>query len=207
MSVTDWKFPQLVTNEGTSYPWVNKDYVKADDSNYSSCNVPDATKGSDTLLVQNFGFTYSDIPSDATIDGIELQDAIYCSGTTGFDGLVGIFLENNVRLDKASAVNYLTSREVRTYGGATDKWMGPVTPTPQNICVSTFGFRYRGTGSGNLTFYIDYFKVRIYFSGGTTTSVKDGNIRILTPDGLMKTQAVNVLTDAGWKKTNQFLFC
>lgn len=75
MAVTDWKFPGTAANvnNGGYYPWSNVDNIKADDSNTAICctNGTADKNPTDYLTATNFGFTSSDIPTGATINGIE----------------------------------------------------------------------------------------------------------------------------------------
>jgi hypothetical protein len=77
--VTDWKFPGTVignrTVAGGSVNWVNPDNVKADDGNEATVALGAAISFSNGLAATNFDF--SEIPNNATIDGIEIRVGDY----------------------------------------------------------------------------------------------------------------------------------
>ena len=64
MAVTDYKYAGTAANvDRGSDAWSNPDYAKADDTNYSTVDYSYKNTYSDWLLLTNFGFTSSDIPS------------------------------------------------------------------------------------------------------------------------------------------------
>ena len=75
MAVTDYKFPGTAANvnNGGYFQWSNVDNIKADDSDSAlTCTNGTADKNpTDYLTATNFGFTSTDIPTGATINGIE----------------------------------------------------------------------------------------------------------------------------------------
>jgi YD repeat-containing protein len=74
LSVTAWKSPgscASVDRDGGNR-WNNPSYAQVSDNNGAAC-YPDVNEPSDWLQCSNFGFTTSDIPSGATIVGIEVQ--------------------------------------------------------------------------------------------------------------------------------------
>ena len=129
----------------------------------------------DTLRATNFGFSSSDIPSDATINGIEIVVCKYGQNSSlteyqlylrAASGQVG----NNLKSDAAYPTGSPTET---TYGGATN--MCGTTLTQANIVESTFGFDYVGLGSSSSIYnmYVDYIKIRVYYtaSGGSTSLI------------------------------------
>lgn len=179
MSVTDWKFPgtagsALVDNSGA---WTNYDYAKADDTSYAS-DAPGASKSSLVFLsVFNFGFSSSDIPSGATINGIEFIINRYANNANMIeDCLLRTILgtSGNDRTQKGdnlpSATKWPTSLTDATYGGATSLFN--TTWTQSNILDSSFGIllelKCAATAS---TGYVDYIKIRVYYTAGGGASV------------------------------------
>lgn len=173
MSVTEWKFPGTAANLNPNSPnaattWSDVDYIKADDTSYAYC--VEVAKGSTYMLMaSNFGFTSSDIPVDARIDGMEVvvcrhagtaskaadRDFYYYRGGTDTRLCCG----NNMM----SATKWPTSPTEATYGGATNKWGG--NPTQSIITSSDFGIGITvTTDSTNITVYCDFIKIRIYYT-------------------------------------------
>src|SRR5258708_5529447 len=76
MAVTSYKFPATVTDDSTvgTVVWDGPGNVSADDGTNAGFH---ATSGglriSHYLNCTNFGFTSADIPSGATINGIEME--------------------------------------------------------------------------------------------------------------------------------------
>ena len=171
MAVTGWKYAgtAATVDNGTSVDWSNPDYAKADDTSYASCAVP-KNGASDLLTLSNFGFSSSDIPSGSTIDGIEFVMSRY-AGTD-------FMTENALYLRKASgrtgsnmaSTTYwaISSPTEKTYGGATE--MCGTTLTQSDIVASTFGIELAITQ--NTTYYVDYIKIRVYYTEGGGSSVK-----------------------------------
>ena len=176
MAVTDYKYAGTAANvDRGSDAWSNPDYAKADDTNYSTVAYTYKNTSSDWLLLTNFGFTSSDIPSGSTINGIEF---IICRAANyaGYfnDSAVYLYNSSAVGNNLASAGKYpQTTQTEATYGGATN--MCGTSLTQSDIVSSNFGVElstYCGnTGSGIV--YVDYIKIRVYYtaSGGSTSLI------------------------------------
>jgi hypothetical protein len=170
MAVTDYKFAGTAANvdynDGDA--WRNPDYAKADDTNLT--DTTNATKATtDLLRLTNFGFTSSDVPSGATIDGIEVVISRKADVSDGrSDSELYLMLSGSRQgSNYASATTWPTTEATATYGGATDKW--GFTPTQANIVDATFGIElcvaYK---SQNSKPFVNYIKIRVYYteSGG-----------------------------------------
>ena len=172
MSVTDYKFAgTAATVDRSGGPaWSNQDYAKADDTSYATCFVS-GFANSDWLRLTNFGFTSSDIPSGATIDGIEFV----ISRTATFITDLAIYMRDStgqVGSDQASATGWPTSIGEATYG-ASDEMLG-TTLDQADIVASTFGIDISAHNSFYLfstTAYVDYIKIRIYYTAATVPTV------------------------------------
>lgn len=75
MAVTDYKFAGTAANAdrtscNDSTGWVNPNNAKADDTNYAN-DGPAKNAFGRWLRLTNYGFSSSDIPDGATINGIE----------------------------------------------------------------------------------------------------------------------------------------
>ena len=164
-------------NSGISNPWVNKDYVKVYDGFKSyQTNYYD----SDYLDVTNFGFT---IPSDATINGIEVR----VRGTTyAAPGDYNLLLFIARLIDESgnpSGTDYGTSDDWgwypdpidQTWGNSSELW--GVEWTPSKINSSNFGFRIQLYADGSGMPYIDHISIAAYYTegSGATTHIKSVN--------------------------------
>jgi hypothetical protein len=171
MAVTDYKFPGTAANvdRDSKSAWVNPDYAKADDTSYAKCSSMKDTY-SDWLLLTNFGFTSSDIPSGATIDGIEFEIARYSYEVNmTYDSALYYYDDGQVGNNLASATKWPVSIGTATYGGATDK--GGTSLTQADIVASTFGVMLSAAGeaSDNAGGGVDYVKIRVYYTAGGAT--------------------------------------
>lgn len=175
MAVTDYKFPGTaanVENEGHS-PWSNYDNIKADDTSSASCQTdssPDKFP-SDYLTATNFGFTSTDIPSGATINGIEF--VINRQGSEAdsqYDFQLYMLKAGTQHGDNlASATKWPTSLTDATYGGATSLLGGTWAQT-DIVGVSNFGFQIAiknhikpDLGEWAL---VEHVKLRVYYTEG-----------------------------------------
>jgi hypothetical protein len=172
MAVTDYKFAGTAANVDyeSGEAWVNPDYAKADDTNLTA--TASATKvTTDGLRLTNFGFTSDDVPSGATIDGIEVVISRKADVVPGrIDTALYLMLSGSQQgSNYASATNWPTTEATATYGGATDKW--GFTPTQANIVDETFGIELAVVYTSNTSKpFVNYIKIRVYYteSGGST---------------------------------------
>ena len=174
MAVTDYKFAgtAAIVDRDSKPGWDNPDYAKAADASYAVSKTSLKNTYSDWLLLTNFGFTSSDIPSGSTINGIEFiinrrapaanmikDSALYLYD----DGAVG----NNL----ASATNWPTNLGgiEATYGGSTN--MCGTSLTQADIVASTFGVMLSvACGPSEVDQgYVDYIKIRVYYTAGSST--------------------------------------
>jgi hypothetical protein len=170
MAVTGWKSPQTaagVDRDGKAN-WSNVDNAKVDDNNYAE-NILFKSDYGDWLRLTNFGFTGSDIPSGATINGIEVQykrSSDWASVVN--DSVVKLRkTAGQVGDNKASAVYWATSKETVTKGGATDTWNAGLVDS--DIISSNFGIDLSpmnndGTGYRARVYYC---QIRIYYTAAT----------------------------------------
>ena len=169
MAVTAYKYAGTVADPLNG--WTNEDYVKADDTSYATCAVPKSNPF--TLNLTNFGFTSSDIPSGATIVGIEFVISRFAD-TADQVSDTNLYLQYNsadVGSNMASATKWPTSLADATYGGATN--MCGTTLTQANILDSSFGIKIAPLAvEGGKVVSVDYIKIRVYYteSGGAGTN-------------------------------------
>jgi len=126
------------------------------------------------LRCTNFGFSTDDLPTDATIDGIEVQieksvsaldantitdSAIYLRKTAGQTG------DN-----KASAAYWPTTEAYATHGGAADDWNATLIDT--DIRHSDFGIDispYNTDSGGTHSPNVDHVQIRIHYTEASTS--------------------------------------
>jgi hypothetical protein len=183
MAVTEYKYPGTAANvaNGGYAVWSNVDNIKADDSKSAIiCTTGTADKNpTDYLTATNFGFTSTDIPSGATINGIEFVINRQGSETDSqYDYQLYMLKAGTQHGDNlASATKWPTSLTDATYGGATSLLGGTWAQT-DIVGVTTFGFQlaiknHIASDSGEYT-YVEYFKLRVYYTegaGGVTIPV------------------------------------
>jgi hypothetical protein len=177
MARTDYKYPGTAANQQDDLylAWSYVDNIKADDSASAMiCTSGKADKNQTAYLTAtNFGFTSSDIPSGATIDGIEF--VINRSGSEAdsqYDYQLYMLKDGTQHGDNlASATYWPTSLTDATYGGATSLLGGTWAQT-DIVGVTTFGFQlaiknHIASGSGQWT-SVEHVKLRVYYteSGG-----------------------------------------
>lgn len=187
MAVTDYKFPGTAANvaNGGYEQWSDVNNIKADDSYSAIIN----TKGSadknptDYLTATNFGFTSTDIPSGATINGIEFViNRQGSEANSQYDYQLYMLKAGTQHGDNlASATYWPTSLTDATYGGATSLLGGTWAQT-DIVGVSTFGFQlaiknHIKSDPGEYT-YVEHVKLRVYYTaGGGATSLLNSLLR------------------------------
>jgi len=113
---------------------------------------------SERHLWDGFGFTTSDVPSGATIDGIEVR----YETASAFSGDLDVQLhEGAVALGTAKTDSPATAT-VHTLGGAADVWGTTLTDT--QVRASDFGIVADASAASSTTIEIDYFEVRVHYT-------------------------------------------
>lgn len=174
MADTGWKFP---TATGAKHnDWTNPTNAYADDGNYTTALSTAAQK---FQSYETFDFA---IPVGSTIDGIavESQAKIDAGGNNYF-----VYIWNNTASSwvwVGAPYSISSTETVYEHGGATAKfsasWVqGDFTDANFSIRIAT------DTIAGN-TFYVDYIKVKVYYTEGTdytlTCAVTDYTISFKT---------------------------
>lgn len=181
MAVTSWVSASsgaTVTGTGT-VAWGGPTNIYTDDSNYAIASSLSA--GSETnWLRAYFAFTSGDVPSGATIDGIEVEMIVYGSNITlvrlkkarlVIGGSIG-----GTNMPSMPTTNWGTTgsviEETLTLGGSTNLWSA--TPTQSDVTGASFGIaisaeNYEASKARNAT--VDYMRMRIYYTTGTLDGV------------------------------------
>ena len=160
MATTSWKFAGTIVPERITVDDLNK--MKTADDIFAVCStIYDAKYNYHILSFTNFGFSSADIPVGATILGIEVEVKRY-TGTSGVTNTYYIMpLEGTYHKDGGS---WPMSAGVQNMGSSSDLWER--SWVRDNILSSDFGVVLTITTSTDSTFYIDYVKMRVTYSGG-----------------------------------------
>ena len=161
MATTNWKFAGTIVPEKVTVDDFNK--MKTADDIFAVCStVYNAKTGSHPLYFSNFGFSSADIPAGATILGIEVEVKRY-TGTSGVANTYWMLPTEGSYFKKGGS--WPTSAGAENMGGGSDLWER--SWTRDNILSSDFGVFLTITTSTDSTFYIDYVKIRVTYSGGS----------------------------------------
>jgi parallel beta-helix repeat protein len=148
--------------------WGNPGNITTTGSPYASMGVA-ASAVTHYLQVTNYGFNSSNLPSDATINGITvtIRRQQSSSGTGIRDSAVyllkaGAVVGSNLA---ATGSNWPTSMGTTTYGGTTNLW--GTTWTPAEIHDSNFGVvlsARNAASSGSRTASVDYMQITVTYT-------------------------------------------
>lgn len=181
MAVTSYKSAAVVINETGvgSTTWDSDDFgtplvgteVQTDDNVYAGTSSGGSTT-SNWLKCTSFGFTSSDVPSGATIDGIEIEviqhrtDSITVASTE-LKYVKGGTISGT---DVGASGDWATSEATVTYGSSTS--LGGLSFTDTDVTASNFGVALNvTTASSRSPFFgrnkvIDRVRVRIHYTTG-----------------------------------------
>ena len=181
MAVTDYKFPGTAANvsNGGYMGWDNVDNIKADDTNTARVLTSGTAdkNPTDYLTATNFGFTSTDIPSGATINGIEFVINRHGSEANAqYDYQLYMLKAGTQHGDNlASATKWPRSLTDATYGGATSLLGGTWAQT-DIVGVTTFGFQLaiknHLVSDLNEFTSVEHVKLRVYYTAGGGATVK-----------------------------------
>jgi len=166
--VTDWHFggAAATIDRGTSGQWVSPTYALADNGQYSYHAIAKLTYG-DYLRLTSFGFD-SDVPSGATIDGIELlvMRAATNANKVYDSDIFMLASTGHVGSDQA-VLDYWpqTTPAQYTYGGSANKWGSSINAA--EIRATTFGFDispFNEDDTNPQQGQVWYAKARIYYT-------------------------------------------
>jgi hypothetical protein len=164
--VTDWKLAGTGENIDRGYwAWFDPSRVIAKDDYYTYCELP-YWEYSDWLSATNFGFTTSDIPSGAIIDGIEVRFRRYGTGSI-WDTEVILRDSGGQTGDAKSGwppTIWPYSAGEQTLGGSSDMWGTSLEDS--DIRDYSFGVDMycRNWDMGAGTAYVDSIEISVYFT-------------------------------------------
>lgn len=178
MADTGVKYPASGTTSGSgATAWNGATNIYADDNIYTNFvhgNFSVYQTVSGTLTGSNYSLN---IPSGATIDGIEVTvQAYYLSALRpSRDYRVQLKVGGSaVGSNKATLADWSTSETTRTYGGATDKWGLTSELTVANLNATGFGVEFQSEGNfngsnQNAYCYVDTITVKVYYTASSAT--------------------------------------
>ena len=149
-----------------------------DDSALSSVNVKKNGVSSDTHRWTGFGFTTADIPSGATINGIEVVVQCDAAIASTIELYVNIYdATNGVSTGQRSQIYVSDVAETDTVlGGVSDLW-GETSISDTDVRAATFGVQLYATNNtgSNCGFNIDVISIRVDYTAGATTVETDAD--------------------------------
>jgi hypothetical protein len=173
MSVTAYKTCGTAadqTGDGND-TWTNPTNAQgANDASYATVGFSvDTTNQSDNLKCTNYGFSSSDVPVGATINGIEVVVRNKTSLATTFPGsltTIKIVKGGTIQTtNRGPGSNLTTSDRDDTYGGSSDLW--GTTWSQSDIVASGFGVSVTysdGISIGSRTISVDSVQIRVYYT-------------------------------------------
>lgn len=187
MAVTSYRSPGTVTEDtsvGTA-TFTNPGNVATVGGSAATIAWSTGTQTSSRLKCTNWGFTTSDVPAGATIDGLEFSYQRQENGTTDNLNTTEIYIIDSsgtllTGTNNGDAGEWPTGALATvTVGGSTNK-MGYTGVTASDVIDADFGVSFRcGTiGSGTTPDgSVDSFQLRIYYTvAGPTTHQLTGTV-------------------------------
>lgn len=185
MADTGWVYPTATgeTASGGTRAWRNEINIKADDGSYADLA---AWSPSNALFYNLYGKTYNfGIPTDATIDGIEVQVQAWATHSSypATDENVQLYKGGSLGgTDKSTNAAWTYNSWVtRSYGGASDLWGRTWTPADLNNTVNFgVGFQPRVgfVGSGSSILRVDFIRVKVYYTEAASGGNNHGAMMI-----------------------------
>lgn len=168
MAYTNTTRTSYNTTQSESAPgggWSNMSNVEADDNSFSTCvtvQIPTIGNLTTLLFTTGYGFTTTDIPDTAVIDGIQFEVGKYGSNITDFSAKL-VVSGAVAGTDLKKTGSWGASETTFTYGGPTELWGR--TNTPAEVRATNWGFAIQGQspiGFGQ-TAYIDFIRCTVYW--------------------------------------------
>lgn len=197
MAVTSYKIAGTGADDATvgANAWSNPGNITADDTSEASWSVSTIhTNPSHYLKGTNAGFTTSDVPSGATIDGLEAEyrrregsatDNVNTQDMKAVKAgsIIGTDVSTRNIAEWANSATEAGSENI-TEGGASNLWN--TTWTDSNARDSTTGIVLSATANGTTPdAFVDYIRWRWYYTAGDVS---------VTPTGVAGTGAVGTPT-------------
>ncbi len=194
--------------DGNNCTWATPSNATGNTTGTSTtCSLQKNGEVTNRLILTNFGFSTSDVPSGSTINGVTVQVEWQPGGTDQYDSTVQLTLNGSTGTGTNQAFTLTQSgKAIRSYGGVSDTWSSGVTAA--DVVSSNFGLvlGYSDNSNGssaNISVYrvnitIDYTAPPsgITISGGCFTDPTEGTA--CTDDGGDQIKvAINGVPDSG----------
>ena len=166
MSVSDYKFPDVVSTEAIAgaTDWTTPDEVKASDNTYATCT---GKKSYWLKCLSYLGFTAA-VPATARIVGVEV--AIEGKLNNVEDNEIYLCYQGKrVGTNRAHNVEWNSVESTYIHGGSYDTW--GLALTPVIVKSTSFGVHISCKGDGS-TVYIDGVTVQITYLDTKDTEIK-----------------------------------
>ncbi|MGA2417678.1 MAG: dockerin type I domain-containing protein [Candidatus Staskawiczbacteria bacterium] len=148
---TSAKYAGTATDKGGgTATWTNPSRAAGSNtSDAATAALPSNGNTSTKLALTNFGFTSSDIPAGATINGISVAVDWGSSNNKTIDNLVQLTKDGSTLIGSNKAASGTHGHQVQTYGGAADTWSAGLAQT-DIASNSNFGviLQYTKNGTG-----------------------------------------------------------
>lgn len=174
MAVTAYKFPATIADDTTvgTVGWANHANAGADDTSEAAWEQSSGSPVGYYLKGTNFGFTTADVPSGATIDGLEAEVRRREQSTTDniSDNSVKYVDAGTITGNEKAAAGEWTqatgesSAGNATYGGAADLWGATISDSDARASTSGLAFSPKATSGTTPDGYVDYMKIRYYYT-------------------------------------------
>ena len=194
-------------------PWSDNNWstitnIYADDGANAYIDATTYDSGDQSRVLKANGFNFSSIPDGATIDGVIVRiNTSYWNGTVSID-LAQLLDTTAVRVgtNKYATPEALSDNpdDIKTAGGATDKWGNALTPAWVKNANFGVGIGMLSTGTDSDVF-VDYVTIQIYYTAGgvvapTVTSVSSSSVEETTA-----TATGNVTATGGENVTSRLI--
>lgn len=166
MSVTAWKICGTGADDATvgTTAWTNPGNITAVDTVYAS-NANIVAAQSHYIKGTNFGFTATDIPAGATINGIEFRMTRKSNTGTSTDASMKVVKGGTISgTDQSKGAAWPNGvDEQKLFGGVAELF--DLTWLQTDIVgVATFGAVLSANSGGAATMSVDAFECRVYFT-------------------------------------------
>ena len=161
------RFAGTGTNSGTA-TWNNPGNVNSNDNIFTVTNNISNNGNSGILSATNFGFS---IPSNATINGVQVTIGRFASGSVVRDNVVQLIIggtqTGNNKAVTGNGTDWPTgaaNEATRLYGGVSDLWGTALTAAQVN--ASNFGVALvaRNTSGNTRTASVDYIQIAVTYT-------------------------------------------
>lgn len=165
MPYTDWKYPGTGASVSPGSPaWSDPAHI-TEDATYAEASG--TITSTEWLRGTNFGFTTTDVPTGATIVGVEVRIRRYAQyEDRAYDDSLRLLDADGAVTgdDKADTVNswpLATGDTVKTYGASDDDWNAGLTDT--DIRDTSFGVQLKATTTSESVIRVRFYEVRIHY--------------------------------------------